>query len=123
MTGAPLPYPDEMGGGQAAPPPDLLAMLGGGMAPPMGDPMAGGPAGPPAPEPPSDPAGILKQMLDLSKQYMDVEQDDEDKAAIASILSKIQTLFAKQQREADAALGVSGPQKFMRRQAVSGGAG
>lgn len=114
MTGAPLPYPDE----QQAPPPELMALLGGGMAPPMGDPMAGGP--PPGPEPPSDPAGILKQMLDLSKAYMDVEQDDEDKAAIASILSKIQTLFAKQQREADAALGVSGPQKFMRRQAVNG---
>lgn len=120
MTGAPLPYPDEQA--QAGPPPDLLAMLGGGMAPPMGDPMAGGPppGPPPGPEPPSDPAGILKQMLDLSKAYMDVEQDDEDKAAIASILSKIQTLFAKQQREADAALGVSGPQKFMRRQAVNG---
>ena len=113
MTGAPLPYPDQ--GQMAGTPPELLAMLGG-MAP--GSPMGPPPEG--APPETSDPSSILRQMLDLSKTYMDAEQDDEDKAAIASIMAKIQTLFAKQQREQDQALGVSGPQKFMRRQAVNG---
>lgn len=88
-----------------------MALMGGG----------GGPGGPPPPDqggPPGggDPVDLLQQMLDLYQQYMKVEPDEEDKAVAADCFSKIQKLLAKNQAQADQAMGTTPVHKFMRKQ-------
>lgn len=97
-------------------PPELMAALGGaGAAGPMG------PEGPPAgvaPGPPPSGADALADLIQMvqSHPYVASEQDPEDIAAIQNIIAQLTKLQAKQQKEADAAMGTSPAQKHMRRQ-------
>lgn len=102
MTGAPLPYGDEQ-----QVPPELLAMLGG--APPIGAPAESPPSG-------GDPVEMVLQIMRDALSPL----DENEEAQIAGIVAKFRQLIAAQAKEADAALGVSPAQKFMRRQAVNG---
>lgn len=111
LDGQSMIPPDEEQGMPAGDPGGGLAALLGG----------GGPAGPP-PGPEQGPAqgeggdnpvSILQRMIDDAKTYLDVEQDEEDKATMTKVLSQLQSYLAKEQKEAHAALGVSPAQKFM----------
>jgi hypothetical protein len=72
---------------------------------PMGPPQGGG----------GSPAEIIREILQVADQYRQAEQDDEDLAVMAKIIAQLQTLLAKQQKEADQALGVGPGAKFLRR--------
>jgi hypothetical protein len=78
------------GQGAPGPPPgELAGMLGmGGQPPPQ----------------PGNPPEIVQQMLDLAKQYLDVEPDHEDKLAMQKVTTQLQQLLAKDQADADGAL-------------------
>lgn len=112
LDGQSMIPPDEEQGMPAGDPGGGLAALFGG----------GGPAGPPpGPEQQGpaeggdtdNPVSILQRMIDDAKTYLDVEQDEEDKATMTKVLSQLQSYLAKEQKEAHAALGVSPAQKFM----------
>ena len=84
-------------------PPGLADLLGGGGAPPQ---QGGGDE--------SSALQILKQMIQLGKQYVDVEPDPEDKATMGKILQLLLQYEAKDQKEKDAALGTSPALKHVR---------
>lgn len=89
---------------QAGPPPGLLAMLQGG--------------GTPQDAPASDerePIAILKQMIELAQRYMQVEPDAEDKATMAKLHATLQQYMAKDQADAEAALGGGPATRLMRK--------
>ena len=70
---------------------------------PMGDPMMGGfPAEPDAPA--ADGPQLLRDAIDVIREYLSVEQDDEDKAVAEQVTTLIQKLLAKQQKEQDGLL-------------------
>lgn len=71
-------------------PPELMAMLGGG-APPQQQ-------GPPAP---ADGQELLRQAIQVVRQYIESEQDDEDKLAGEKVTSLLQQILAKQAKEQD----------------------
>jgi hypothetical protein len=107
---------------QGAPPPGLLAML----AAHGGAPGAGGPpppdqdndaaqdqaAGPGAEQ---EPIAILKQMITLGQKYQAVEPDAEDKATMAKLLATLHQYLAKDQSDAEAALGGGAATRVMRK--------
>jgi monomeric isocitrate dehydrogenase len=62
-----------------------------------------------------DPTQALRDLMEGMRVYMDLEQDDEDLAVATRILAQIQGLLAKQQREADQAMGVGPAAKHLRR--------
>jgi hypothetical protein len=100
-------------------PPELMAALQGGGAAPPGMGMAPPPqdfSGEQAGPPPNS-ADALADLIQLvqSHPYVQTEQDPEDIAAIQNIIAQLTKLQAKQQKEKDAALGVSPAQKGMRR--------
>lgn len=80
--------------------------------PPPGFPGAGGPVDqgggfPPdqGGSPEDQPIDLLKQMIDLAKSYLDVEPDEEDKATMTKVLQLLQQYLAKDQADAQAAMG------------------
>lgn len=77
----------------------LLAMLGGGepQGPPPEEQQQGGPE--------DEPISLLKQMLQLAAQYLQVEPDEEDKATMAKVQATLQQYLAKDQADAQQALG------------------
>jgi hypothetical protein len=101
--GPPPPGPPGAGG----PPPALLALLAAHAAAAQGGPPPGvlgpGEAGPEDDE--HEPIRILNQVLQLLHRYLTVEPDQEDKAAVAKLLALTQGLLAKDQKDAEAALG------------------
>lgn len=115
--GAPPPGP-PMGG----PPPELLAMLAGAQGAPPGA-APGGP--PPMPEGPQfkDPAEALRDLFQLvqSHPYLQMESDDADLAQLQKILSSMQDLLAKNQKQAESAMGVGPAQKFLMKQTAGQG--
>lgn len=64
---------------------------------------------------PENPQDVLREMLEMASAYQDVEQDDEDLLMIEKVRTMLQQLLAKQQKENDAALGVSPQMRAMRR--------
>ena len=99
----------------------LLAQMQGGQGP-------AGPAGPPAPE--GDLGGeegggsttdILSQMIDLAKEYLDVETDQEDIHTMTGILQKLQQYLASEQKEQDDAMQGKASPKLMRKTYGAGG--
>jgi len=132
-----LPGPTPNGG------PSLQDLLGppvaGAGAPPVGpDPgMGGPPVGPdpsapamgplpPLPEAPApeegggegDEAAHSATISDVVKQLtgiMDEEADPEDKTTLAGVIAKLTALKAKEQKEADTAMGIGPKEKHMRR--------
>ncbi len=106
------PGPPGMGGGGL--PPDLGALLGG--------------SAPPAEAPPAEPAGItegtpgggeeaLTEALDLLQVAIDAEADQEDVQVMLACQTKLQGILAKNQADADAAMGGKVNPKAMRKQA------
>lgn len=113
-----MPYPEDQMGAPAppmgGPPPELMAMLAG----------AGAPPGPAAPEAPSfkDPSEALRDLFELVKShpYLQMETDDADIAQLHKILTSMADLLAKNQKQAETALGVGPAQKFMMKQSGQG---
>lgn len=107
-------------------PPDIGAMLdglGGGMPAPGGE-----PEGDEAPVGPSDgsPGGgqdALEQAIALLDQAIAEEADQEDQQIMRQCSAKLQAVLAKNQADADAALGGKASPKAMRKQAASVGGG
>ena len=96
--------------GPGAPPPALLQLL---LAHAAAQHAAGGPG--PAGLPPDvpgqpdtdehEPIRILQQMIQLAERYMHVEPDREDTATMAKLLATLHQYLAKDQRDAEGALG------------------
>lgn len=96
----------QQGGPLAA----LAALAGGGHDPltagDQPDPtLGGGPTGAPGGGSEDQPISILRQMIDLAKQYIDVEPDEQDKATMTQIYAKLQSYLAKDQSDRETALG------------------
>jgi hypothetical protein len=110
-----------LGGGGAPPapagggglPPDLAAMMGGGGAP--------APEAPPAPGvmdgAPGGGEEALTVAIDAIQDAIDAEADQEDIQVMLQCQAKLQSILAKNQSEADAALGGKISPKAMRKQA------
>lgn len=79
----------------------LLAHLGGGQ--PSQQPAGAGYGPQPGSE--QQPVQILDQMIQLAKQYLEVEPDDEDKATMTKLLATLQQYKAKDQQDMQQALG------------------
>lgn len=102
-------------------PPDIAALLGGGAS------SAPGAAAPPDPSQAapsgggdeSKPIDLLKQMIELGKQYLDVEPDDEDKATMTDVLNRLQQYLAKDQQDQDKLLQGNASPRALRK--ASGG--
>jgi len=102
--GGPPPAGPPFGppGQGAGPPPALLALLAAHAAANRGVP-------PDVPgQPDSDehePIRILQQMIALGERYQRVEPDAEDKATMAKVLLTLHQYLAKDQQDAEGALG------------------
>lgn len=48
---------------------------------------------------------LLKQMIELGNQFIQVEPDAEDKATMAKLLATLHQYLSKEQQDAEAALG------------------
>lgn len=86
----------------------LLAQLGGGPsqgAPDQGAPPQGGA---------DQPLALMKQIVDLCQQYLQVEPDEEDKLQGSKLLQLAQQLLAKDQQDRDQAMGGSS-QRILRK--------
>lgn len=92
-----------------APPPQLLALLAHHMAneapPDQG----------PADADPHQPIRILQQMIQLGQEYQRVEPDAEDKATMAKVLSTLHQYLAKDQQDAEGALGGGSATRVLRK--------
>jgi hypothetical protein len=82
----------------------LLAQLGGGQQQQQPDPSAGYAPGQSGGSE-DQPVQILDQMIQLARQYLDVEPDEEDKATMAKLLATLQQYKAKDQADMQQALG------------------
>lgn len=109
------------GGPQQGPPPELLAMLAQHAAQ-----QNGGPAPAPSPQPPDQGGGderqaiqILQQMISLGNQFIQVEPDATDKATMAKLLSTLHQYLAKEQTDAESALGGGPGTRLLRRLGTS----
>lgn len=109
MAGAGAPPMAGPGGG--GPPADLAALLGAGGG---GADAAQAPAPAPGGEG-QDSIEIVGQMLDLGKQYLDVEPDQEDLLLMQKILTQLQQVLAKDQSDADQAMQGSTNPRAMRK--------
>jgi hypothetical protein len=107
-------------GGMAAPggapgggmPPELAALLGGGGGP------EGGPPGGGEGEARSE-TEVLGEIRDLCMEYMQIASDDIEKDKIAQALKIVQSLFASNQQQTEAASGTTPAMKGMAR-AITG---
>lgn len=94
-------------------PPDLAAAIQGGGGADASQSSGGG-----------DPVDVLDQMIELAKEYLDVEPDEEDKAVMTTCLQNFQKLKAKDQAEADGAMqGKTTPRMVRKAAAAQGGPG
>lgn len=102
--------------------PDIASLLQHLTGPPAGAPVAQGPP----PGPPQGPQGggspaegpalqVLKQMIQLAHQYMQVEPDQEDKATMAKVLMMLQQYLAKDQADQDNMMGGAMQPRLLRK--------
>ncbi len=61
------------------------------------------------------PIAILKQMIELGNTYIAAEPDAEDKATMAKLLATLHQYLAKDQQDAEAALGGGAPTRLLRK--------
>jgi len=112
------------GGGGGAMPPDIAALMGGGGGAP---PMAPEEEGPPSIVE-GEPGGgedSLVIALDALQDAIDAEADQEDIQVMLQCQAKLQGVLAKNQKDADAAMGGKVTPGAMRKQAsaaMGGGA-
>lgn len=112
-----------LGGGGGGPmPPDIAALMGGG-APPE----EAAPEGPPLPSEgtPGGGADPLEEAIALLDEAIQLEADQEDQNVMRQCSAKLQAILAKNQKDADAAIGGKVSPGAMRKQAgaLGGGAG
>jgi hypothetical protein len=88
--------------------PDLLDP---GFGPPVGPPV--GPS--PVEEAPRSLIDVLREILEGTKEYLDVEQDEEDKEKAARILALVQQLLAVNQRQQDGMMAATPAAKGLRK--------
>lgn len=88
-----------------------------GMAPDpmMEQEMMGMPQEAPAEEAPEDPVEVLRAILAGVKQYMEAEQDEEEREKGARILALVQSLIAANQKQNDQLMGASPAAKALRK--------
>lgn len=94
----------------------------GGPAPSINLP---GGSGGEASEPPAEESAeqsALQKAASALQQALQIEKDPQDKAMIAKLLQGVHSIEASRAKEADAAMGISPPMKFIRRQAQGQGA-
>lgn len=100
---------------------------GGGLPPTIS--LGGGPGPDSAPPVPSagggggsedKPLALIRQMISLGKQYIDVEPDPEDKATMGKLIATLLAYEAKDQKENDAAMGAGPAVKALRRNTRGG---
>lgn len=92
----------------------LLAAAHGGAQPPQQAPQE------PQPEQGGDSGQreglqILQRMIQLGQQFIQVEPDAEDKATMAKLLATLHQYLAKEQQDAEAALGGGSATRVLRR--------
>ena len=83
----------------------------------------GPPAAPPQPQGGGQAGGsveLLREAIELLKSYIDDENDPEYETEVAKFIAGLLGVIAKQQGMEDKAMGISEPQKFMRRQSGAG---
>jgi hypothetical protein len=78
-------------------------------------PPAGPPVGPPVEEVARSPIDVLRDLLEGTMEYLEVEQDEEDKEKGARILALVQQLLALNQRQADQMMGATPAAKGLRK--------
>jgi len=100
QAGMAPPTPD-MGGF----PPELLGQMMGAEEPP---------------EEPQDPAGILREILDLAGLYRDQESDEQNLLLVEKLRTIAQQILANEQKEADGMLQGKLSPSAVRRMATSG---
>lgn len=115
MIGAPSPF-DELA--EQGPPPGFLEGLSGGA----------GAAPPPEEEPPlpeddgeGGPVGLVRDMIALAQNYLDDQDDEEDNLEMAQVIARLQKLLAKEQKDANAAMGNNSGVRFLSRQTAARG--
>lgn len=107
--------------------PAALAGALGGLGGEPGEPAEAPEAVEEAPEesitsaPKGDHLDFLREAIGSLQEYMKAEQDDEDLALATKLVAQAQTLLAKNQKEADGALGIGPGEKFLRKQTALGG--
>lgn len=108
----------------AGPPPDLAAALGAGAGGPPAGPYDATAAAPPEapPEAPTgaggDPIDTVSGMLEMGKGYLDSEQDHEDLLEMQKILTQLQNLLTKNQKDADQAMAGNTSPRTLRKAGV-----
>ena len=91
---------------------DMIGQMGQGQPPPETSPQ-------PQPEGEGDVLGIIRQALDLVRQYAQQEQDDENTLRAEKISTLLAEILANEQKEIDQALqGKASPRVL--RQAYAG---
>lgn len=103
-------------------PPDIMAAMAGGGAPPAPAPAA--PAGPD----PSDASGsqnlqFLQDAIDAAKQYADGEDDQIHVQTAMQCIAKLQSILAEEQKGADELLSGKATPRTLRRAASASGPG
>lgn len=92
---------------QGGPPPGLLALLQSQGQPQQQAPQQGSDE--------REPIAILKQMIQLATRYIQVEPDAEDKATMAKLSATLHQYLAKEQSDAEGALGGGPATRLMRK--------
>jgi hypothetical protein len=77
--------------------------------------VAGPPVAPPVEEVALSPVDVLRDLLEGTMAYLEVEQDEEDKEKGAKILALVQQLLALNQRQADQMMGATAAAKGLRK--------
>jgi hypothetical protein len=108
--------------------PDLASLLGGGGggAPAPSIPLPGGPGANDQAAPPDagggNPEDLVSQGLELIRQAIPMDPDEEDKLLLEKITTMCQDYIARQQKLVDTATG-AGPGAKLVRKASGGGGG
>jgi hypothetical protein len=90
-------------------------LLDPGLAVPPVGPPTGLPVGPPVEEVAQSPIDVLRDLLEGTMLYLEVEQDEEDKEKGARILALVQQLLALNQRQNDQMMGATPAAKGLRK--------
>lgn len=65
--------------------------------------------------PEDNPIEILRQMIEMAQQYMQIEPDESDKGTMAKVLAQLQGYLAKDQADRDKLLGNPAAARVLRK--------
>jgi len=86
-------------------PPELAGLLGGAQSPPAAPEQSG----------PSDPLEMLRNAIESLQEYVSQEDDDINSEAASKVLAGLYKILANEQKNSEAAMGVTPAHKAMRR--------